>query len=161
MTVVLTAAERHRLKRMSYGHKTSHQARQRATIVLLAARGRTNARIAADSRLHVATVRTWRGRFAHGGIPALTDRRRSGRPAQCTSVQVVEVKAMACQRPAESDLPLSRWSCPELAAELTARGITDSISASTVRRWLARTRRRAAGRSQRRADLGPATERRH
>ncbi|MFG2844505.1 IS630 family transposase [Kitasatospora sp. NPDC048296] len=33
-------------------------------------------------------------------------------------------------------MPLSRWSCPELAAELTVRGITDSISASTVRRWL-------------------------
>jgi Mrp family chromosome partitioning ATPase len=38
--VVLTASERHRLKRMAYGHKTPHQARQRATIVLLAARGR-------------------------------------------------------------------------------------------------------------------------
>jgi hypothetical protein len=33
-------------------------------------------------------------------------------------------------------MPLSRSSCPELAAELNARGITDSISASTVRRWL-------------------------
>lgn len=33
-------------------------------------------------------------------------------------------------------MPLSRWSCPELAAELTARGITDTISTSTVRRWL-------------------------
>jgi hypothetical protein len=30
---------------------------------------------------------------------------------------------------------LSRWSSPELAAGLTARGITDTISASTVRRW--------------------------
>ncbi|MFF1916837.1 IS630 family transposase [Streptomyces sp. NPDC058239] len=43
---------------------------------------------------------------------------------------------MACQLPAETGVPLSRWSCPELAAELTARQITDSISASTVRRWL-------------------------
>jgi hypothetical protein len=30
----------------------------------------------------------------------------------------------------------ARWSCPELVAELTALGITDTISASTVRRWL-------------------------
>ena len=136
VTVVLTAAERHRLKKMAYGHKTPHRTRQRATIVLLAARGRANAKIAADTRLHVDTVRTWRGRFAYGGIPALTDRRRSGRPARFTPVQVAEAKALACQLPAESELPLSRWSCPELAAELTARGITDSISASTVRRWL-------------------------
>ncbi|WP_405668140.1 helix-turn-helix domain-containing protein [Streptomyces sp. NBC_01166] len=136
VTVVLTAAERHRLKKMAYGHKTPHQTRQRATIVLLATRGRANAKIAADTRLHVDSVRTWRGRFAHGGIPALTDRRRSGRPARFTPVQVTEAKALACQLPAESGLPLSRWSCPALAVELTARGITDGISASTVRRWL-------------------------
>jgi hypothetical protein len=51
-------------------------------------------------------------------------------------VQVAEAKAPACQLPAETGAPLSRWSCPELAAELTARGITDSVSASRVRRWL-------------------------
>jgi transposase len=121
---------------MAYGHKTGHQARQRATVVLLAARGRGNARIAAETRLHVDTVRTWRGRFAQGGLPALADRKRSGRPSRFTPVQVAEAKALACQLPAETGTPLSRWSCPELAAELTTRGITDSISASTVRRWL-------------------------
>ncbi|MFI6701709.1 helix-turn-helix domain-containing protein [Streptomyces sp. NPDC050509] len=57
--VELTASERHRLKKMAYGHKTPHQARQRATIVLLAARGRGNARIAAETHLHVDTVRRW------------------------------------------------------------------------------------------------------
>jgi len=133
----LTAAERHRLKKMAYGHKTPHQARQRATIVLLAARGRSNARIAAETHLHVDTVRRWRGRFAAGQVPALADRKRSGRPPTFTALQITEVKALACQLPAETGVPLSRWSCPELAAELTTRGITDSISASTVRRWLA------------------------
>lgn len=136
VAVVLTAAERHRLKKMAYGHKTPHQARQRAAVVLLAARGRGNARIAAETHLHVDTVRTWRGRFAHGGLPALADRKRPGRPARFTPVQVAEAKALACQLPAETGVPLARWSCPELAAELTARGITDSVSASTVRRWL-------------------------
>ncbi|WP_225900082.1 IS630 family transposase [Streptomyces sp. RLB3-17] len=136
MAVVLTAAERHRLKKMAYGHKTPHQARQRASVVLLAARGLGNARIAAETQLHVDTVRTWRGRFAHGGLPALADRKRSGRPARFTPVQVAEAKALACQLPAETGVPLSRWSCPELAAELTARGITNTVSASTVRRWL-------------------------
>jgi transposase len=134
--LTLTAAERHRLKKMAYGHKTQHQARQRATVVLLAARGRGNARIAAETRLHVDTVRTWRGRFADGGLPALADRKRSGRPARFTPVQIAEAKALACQLPVETGVPLSHWSCPELAAELTARGVTDSISASTVRRWL-------------------------
>ncbi|GHE13444.1 IS630 family transposase [Streptomyces alanosinicus] len=134
--IVLTASERHRLKKAAYGHKTEHQARQRATVVLHAARGCSNARIARETRLHIDTVRTWRGRFAHGGLLALADRKRSGRPARFTPVQVAEAKALACQLPTETGVPLSRWSCPELAAELTARGITDSISASTVRRWL-------------------------
>ncbi|MEU0634152.1 IS630 family transposase [Streptomyces sp. NPDC005989] len=134
--VVLTAAERHRLKKMAYGHKTPHQAWQRAAVVLLAACGQGNARIAAETHLHVDTVRTWRGRFAHGGLPALADRKRSGRPARFTPVQVAEAKALACQLPTETGVPLSRWSCPELAAELTARGITESVSASTVRRRL-------------------------
>ncbi|WP_307797758.1 helix-turn-helix domain-containing protein [Streptomyces laculatispora] len=78
--VVLTASERHRLKKTAYGHKTPYQARQRATIVLLAARGRSNTRIAARTQMHVDTVRTWRGRFAADGLPALADRKRSGRP---------------------------------------------------------------------------------
>ncbi|MFG2504755.1 IS630 family transposase [Streptomyces rubiginosohelvolus] len=134
--IILTASDRHQLKKAAYGHKTEHRARIRAHIVLHAARGRSNARIAAETRLHVDTVRTWRGRFAHGGLPALADRKRSGRPARFTPVQVAETKALACQLPAETGVPLSRWSCPELAAELTARGITDTVSASTVRRWL-------------------------
>ncbi|MFD8652786.1 helix-turn-helix domain-containing protein [Streptomyces mirabilis] len=78
----LTAAERHRLKKMAYGHKTQHRARQRATVVLLAARGRGNARISTETLLHVDTVRTWRGRFADGALPALADRKRSGHPAR-------------------------------------------------------------------------------
>jgi transposase len=132
----LTAAERHRLKKMAYGHKTPHQARQRATIVLLAARGRGNARIAAETHLHVDTVRRWRGRFAVGRLPALADRKRSGRPPTFTALQTAEVKALACQLPTESEAPLSRWSCPELAREAVTRAVADTISASTVRRWL-------------------------
>ena len=134
--VELTASERHRLEKMAYGHKIPHQARQRATIVLLAARGLGNARIAAETRLHVDTVRSWRGRFAAGRVPALADRKRSGRPPTSTPLQNAEVKALACQLPTESGTPLSRWSCPELAREAVTRGITDTVSAPTVRRRL-------------------------
>ncbi|MFD4764636.1 IS630 family transposase [Streptomyces sp. NPDC058439] len=134
--ITLTAAERQRLKKAAYGHKTPHQTRVRSQIVLLATRGRSNAGIALEVGVHVDTVRTWRGRFADGGLPALADRRRSGSPAHFTPVQVAEAKALACQLPAETGVPLARWSCPNLAAELIARGVTDTVSASTVRRWL-------------------------
>jgi hypothetical protein len=52
-------------------------------------------------------------------------------------VAVVTVKALACELPAETGVPLSRWSAPDLAVEAVARGVVESISASTVRRWLA------------------------
>jgi transposase len=132
----LTAAERHRLKKMAYGHKTPHQARCRAQIVLHAARGRSNARIARETGLHVDTIRTWRGRFAEGGLSALADRGRSGRPPSFTALQLAEVTALACRLPAETGVPLSRWSCPELAREAIERGIVAFVSASTVHRWL-------------------------
>lgn len=131
-----TPAERERLKKMAYGHKTEHRLRMRAQVVLHAARGRSNARIARETGLHVDTVRCWRGRFAEGGLAGLSDRKRSGRPPAFTALQAAQVKAMACQLPAETGVPLSRWSCPELACEAMERGIATFVSASTVRRWL-------------------------
>ncbi|MCX4870931.1 IS630 family transposase [Streptomyces sp. NBC_00257] len=134
--IVLTATERHRLKKAAYGHRTEHRARVRAWIVLLAARGRSNARIAVEVGVHVDTVRTWRGRFAALGLSGLSDRKRPGRPPVFTPIQVAQIKALACQLPAEAGTPLSRWSCPELAREAMSRGIAAFVSASTVRRWI-------------------------
>lgn len=135
--IALRAAERERLKKMAYGHKTEYRLRTRAQVVLHAARGRSNARIARETGLHLDTVRCWRGRFAEHGLGGLRDRERSGRPPSFTALQAAQVKALACQLPAETGVPLSRWSCPELAREVVARAIAGSISASTVRRWLA------------------------
>ncbi|MFD5539167.1 helix-turn-helix domain-containing protein [Streptomyces sp. NPDC127079] len=121
---------------MAYGHKTEHRLRQRAQVVSYAARGRSNARIARETGLQVETVRTWRDRFAGNRLPALSDRKRSGRPASFAPLQRAQVKALACQLPAECGTPLSRRSASELAREVIARAIVDTISASTVRRWL-------------------------
>jgi hypothetical protein len=51
--------------------------------------------------------------------------------------QIAEVKALACELPAESGRPISRWSASELAREAVARGIVCSVSGATVWRWLA------------------------
>ena len=51
--------------------------------------------------------------------------------------QVAEIKALACELPAESGRPLSRWSAAELAAQAVERGIVCSISGQTVWRYLA------------------------
>ncbi|MFD8528685.1 helix-turn-helix domain-containing protein [Streptosporangium canum] len=93
-----------------------------------AARGRSNARIARETGLHLDTVRTWRDRFAQQGLPGLADRKRTGRPPTFSPLQAAQVKALACQLPAESGVPLSRWSVPELAREVVAREIAYAVS---------------------------------
>jgi hypothetical protein len=51
-------------------------------------------------------------------------------------LQVAEIKALACELPAERGVPLSRWSTAEIVREAVARGIVAEISGATVWRWL-------------------------
>ena len=69
--------------------------------------------------------------------PGSTTCRAAGGPRLFTPVQVAEVKALACTLPAETGQPLSRWSSADLATEAIIRGLAETISAATVRRWLA------------------------
>jgi transposase len=135
--VTLTAAERTMLTKRARGAKTAHRDRLRAQIVLAAARGRDNARIAADLRVTVDTVRKWRGRFAGRGLDGLADLPRSGRPRRISELTRAAVVALACQLPAATGVPLSRWTGPELLAELTRAAPDETLSASSVLRILA------------------------
>ena len=135
--VTLTAAERKTLKMRVRGAKTPWRDRLRAQIVLAAARGRDNARIAAEMGISVDTARRWRGRFAARRLDGLKDLPRSGRPRRISAAERAAVVALACQLPAATGVPLSRWTGPELAAELAARGLPGSISVSSVLRILA------------------------
>ena len=110
----------------------------RAQIVLLAADGATNADIAGQLGLCVDTARKWRRRFSQNRLAGLGDKQRSGRPPSFTPVQVAAVKAVACEPPARHGLTLSRWSSAELAQAVVAQNILPAVSASTVRRWLAK-----------------------
>ena len=49
---------------------------------------------------------------------------------------VVKIKALACELPRESGLPLSRYSSSEIAAQAIRRGIVAEISGTTIWRWL-------------------------
>jgi transposase len=135
--VVLSAGERKALKKRARGAKTAYRDWLRAQIVLAAARGRASARIAADLHVSVDTVRKWRGRFSARGLDGLKDLPRSGRPRRISALERAAVAALACQLPAATGVPLSRWTGPELAAELAAQGLAGSISASSVLRILA------------------------
>jgi transposase len=135
--IVLSGQEQAVLAARARAARSEHRDRLRAAIVLAAAAGQANAAIAAELGVCTDTVRKWRRRFAEGRLAGLADAPRSGRPPVFTAVDRAEVVALACALPAESGVPLSRWSGPDLAREVTARcGI--AVSASTIRRWLAR-----------------------
>ena len=135
--ITLTGSQRRALVRLVRAGRTEQRLVTRAQIVLAAAEGQSSARIAASLRVCEDTVRKWRRRWcAAPGVASLDDAPRCGRPPVFSAVQVAKVKAAACAPPVDAGLPMSRWSCPELARHAVAAGICASISTATVRRWL-------------------------
>ncbi len=135
--VTLTAAERKALKKRVRGAKTAWRDRQRAQIVLLAARRWPTAAIAGRLSIAEDTARKWRGRFAARGLDGLADAPRCGRPRRISAAERAAICSLACQLPAATGVPLSRWTGPDLAAELASRGLTGPVSASSILRILA------------------------
>jgi hypothetical protein len=45
---------------------------------------------------------------------------------------MVEVKALACELPAQRGVPLARWSFAELRREVMAHGLVAEISGTTL-----------------------------
>lgn len=134
--VVLTDQERQVLFKRARSERAAHREVLRAQIVLAAADGASNAEIARRLGVCDGTVRKWRARFCQQGLPGLADRPRPGRQRTFPKTAEAEVKALACELPAQTEVPLARWSFTELAAEAVSRGVVESISASTVGRWL-------------------------
>jgi len=134
--VVLSEADRSVLEQRARAYTAPFAEVVRAKIVLLAAEDLLNTVIAARLDVHVGVVSRWRKRFCESGLDGLADRARSGRPRSFGAPVVAEVKAMACEPPEAREVPLARWSSAELAAQAAAEGLVESVSASTVRRWL-------------------------
>lgn len=135
--VVLCDADRAVLEERVRAYTAPFAEVVRAKIVLLAAQGIANTKIATRLDLDVDVVSRWRKRFVTEGLAGLGDRKRCGRPRSFPAEMVAEVKAMACEPPQARSVPLSRWSSAELAGQAVAEGLAVSVSASTVRRWLA------------------------
>ncbi|MGI0052899.1 MAG: IS630 family transposase [Thermoplasmata archaeon] len=111
---------------------------QRAQIVLLAARGWPNARIAHHLHLSENTVRLWRRRFVEDPEHGLEDRPRPGRPRTYSDLDRATVIAFACELPARRGLPLSRLSSADIAREIRSE-LPTAPSRSTIARWLRAT----------------------
>jgi putative transposase len=125
-----------------------------------------NEHLAQRLQLKRTTVARWRLRWAaaHDALAAaeaastddqdlgelvlarLADQPRSGAPGVFTPEQVVQIMAVACEAPADSDRPISHWTPRELADEAVRRGIVERIAPRTVGRFL------KAGRAQTRLE---------
>jgi transposase len=101
---------------------------QRARIVLLAAQGLANAEIARRVGTTRPTVILWRNRYVAGGIGALGDLDRPGRPPVIDDAAVV----VATLQPPPPALGVTHWSARLLAREL---GISFASVARIWRDW--------------------------
>jgi putative transposase len=133
----------------------------RARIVLGAAAGQRNERLAQALDCSLPTVRKWRSRWAAatsqlavvenqpGELRALVanvldDAPRTGTPGSFSAEQSVQIINLACTPPPEFGRPIDAWTPRELADQAVKQGIVASISARSVGRFLKRGRSQAA-----------------
>jgi transposase len=129
--LVLRVGDRDRLAELARLPSVPSGLAKRARIVLLAADGKPNAEIARITGVSRPTVIGWRDRYQQGGIRALEDEPRSGRPAEIDEIEVVAATLASDGRPPDH-LGITHWSARFLAGEL---GISFTSVARIWRKW--------------------------
>ena len=117
-SIVLTAAERRRLTTWVRAGTTPQRLVRRARVILGSAAGLGSRALAHQERMSRTTVRRWLVRFIASRCDGLQDRPRSGRPLAITPATRALVVATACERPADREVPLRRYSLSELTTEV-------------------------------------------
>jgi len=115
--LVLREGDRSPLEALTRSSSVQAGIASRARIVLLAAQGLPNAEIARRTGTSRPTVVGWRDRYETGGIRALEDMPRSGRPPEIDEIDVVVATLADDGRP-PANLGVTHWSARLLAAEL-------------------------------------------
>jgi transposase len=123
-TIELSEEEARELRAVLKAPSASQQEAMRARIVLRAAEGASNTRIAQEVGVSLPTVGLWRRNFSERGLDGLQTAPRAGRPREIDAARVARVLAMTLETPPDGS---THWSARRLAA---AAG----ISASTVSR---------------------------
>jgi transposase-like protein len=140
--VTVLPEQREALEQLVRTHSTPQQLALRARMILHAADGVGVARESArELDVWPKTVRYWRRRWRQAAegqsVPErLTDAPRSGAPATYTPEQICAVIAMTCEKPSDSERPISHWSQREIADEAIRRGLVPNISQRSVGRFL-------------------------
>jgi len=157
--IALTQRQRDFLNRVLRREKSTQQQVRRINVILLSGARSSNRGIAKRLHLTLQTVRRWRERWRQADpgmrtaeengdykqleqliIEAICDEDRSGRPAVFTPEQICQIVAIGCEKPEDSDRPISHWTARELADEAIKRGIVAVISPRSAGRFLKRCR---------------------
>jgi len=151
--ITLSDAERLALEKLIKAHSTEQRLVPRARIILTASTGLNNEQVARELDIGIDMARQWRDRWLLlQPIPLtdltveerLQDRYRSGKLSQITADQMCQIMALACEKPEQSERPISQWTGREIADEIMKRGIVASISPRHAARLLKRSGSQAA-----------------
>jgi transposase len=138
--VDLTEDERQELLALIRAHKTPQHFSFRAQIILHLADGHNAHEVARRLGTSRLTVRRWRRHWLtrpnYSVLERLHDAPRPGTPATFSVEQWCQMRALACEAPADSERPISHWTPREVAAEAIKRGIVTTISERHVGRFL-------------------------
>lgn len=139
--VTVLSEDRELLEQLVRTHSTPQQLALRARLVLHAVDGVGVRASARELDVWPKTVRYWRKRWQQGAdgravSERLADAPRSGKPPTYTAEQICAIVAMTCEKPSDSERPISHWSQREIADEAMRRGLVPSISQRSVGRFL-------------------------
>jgi putative transposase len=135
--IELSETVRQELEQLATRHKTGQQKAQRARIILKAAEGKNHAEIAQELKISVDMATLWRRRWLElepltledlSVEERLEDLPRPGAPPRITADQLCQIEQMACEAPEKTGRPISQWTNREIADEIMARSIVESIS---------------------------------
>ena len=129
--LTLRDGDRGRLEALARSTSVRASVANRARIVLMSAEGLTNTEIARQTKSTRQTVINWRNRYATGGINALGDLPRSGRPVVVDEFEVVATTLANGGRP-PAHLGVEQWSSRLLAERLN---ISFATVARIWRKW--------------------------
>jgi transposase len=148
-TVVnLSEEEQIGLEQLIRRHTIGQQIALRGRIILAAGQGQTNSAIAAKLKISINTAQCWRNRWVKAQSISYTDLSiedrlqdgpRPGAPSRITADQRCKIEALVCEKPENSERPISQWTAREIADEVLKRKLVERISARHAARLLKRS----------------------
>ena len=158
IAIAISSRQKNILEQITRRTTNPYRLVRRAQLILLAAEGVNNSKISQQLQLHRNQVRLWRQRWqlakeslrkmeVEGSsdtalkermIEVLSDELRKGSQPKFTVEQIVQIVALACEDPGQSERPVTHWTPKELAKEAVKRGIVETISPRSVGRFLKR-----------------------